>query len=703
MEFLGTLIGIAVVAGFLYIFIGPFVKIGIESAQKRRRKEKIEQVQSLKRQYPDAYKEWFGNDYYFSSMSDYELDRRVSKSLYEWQSKQRSIEEQRERERREHEKILEQKRKERERLEKRRNQANDVCKKYPNAIKKRLGLSSVYSEESIEKVLQLSVRVLQLEETEILDEIRRKQAEIDKKYKTIESKYPNGLELVKKLRSAMRSVDEIYSVYERSSIKRGSPVHNTNEKIIKIPEDVFKKFESISVEYDLMQSWAKRQSEFTDTIPNICKSVAPNFGYYHYTVSMEGVTETGETVAYKFKIWQPFYSAHCLSQSIDYWEYGYLKRNAGEISEFLSCNRYFNSAGYEQTVALIKALGEDCVVVLADSGLGTTWDAIEEFHFKNLKDSLTKKGINYLDIRDIEFITQYKPSTIAVVELLSNNDRLMKTCQDILQQSKQFKPVIVYISLRKEYSEEEVVELVERKVQEKREAEERERREKEARERREREEAERRAREVREAEERRKREEAARKAREEKQRLYSISHTQKVNASAIRNHLTSNGVRCFYHFTDRRNLESIKKQGGLYSWHYCEDHGITIPYPGGNGTSRSLDSYHGLSDYVRLSFCTDHPMKWVLEQKGYDIVLLRVKIDVACLEGTLFSDINATDNNHRHGGTLDDLKRVNIPATQENYVSRTSPIFKQHQAEVMVKTFIPLEYIEIPGTTQQGY
>ena len=108
MEFLGTLIGIAVVVGFLYIFIGPFVKIGIESAQERRRKEKIEQVQSLKRQYPDAYKEWYGNDYYFSSMSDYELDRRVSKSLYEWQSKQRSIEKQREHERRERERILEQ-------------------------------------------------------------------------------------------------------------------------------------------------------------------------------------------------------------------------------------------------------------------------------------------------------------------------------------------------------------------------------------------------------------------------------------------------------------------------------------------------------------------------------------------------------------------------------------------------------------------
>ena len=215
-----------------------------------------------------------------------------------------------------------------------------------------------------------------------------------------------------------------------------------------------------------------------------------------------------------------------------------------------------------------------------------------------------------------------------------------------------------------------------------------------AKERREREEA---AKNAREEEARRKREEAQRKEQEEKERLYRLSHTLKTNSAAIKRHLTANGVRYFYHFTDKRNLDSIRKMGGLYSWQYCDDHNIEIERPGGDSTSRSLDRRHGLQDYVRVSFCTDHPMKWVLEQRGYDMVLLKVKIDVACLEGTLFSDMNATDSNHHHGGTLEDLQRINIPATQQNFVSRESDIFKQHQAEVMVKTFIPLEYIEMPN------
>lgn len=70
--------------------------------------------------------------------------------------------------------------------------------------------------------------------------------------------------------------------------------------------------------------------------------------------------------------------------------------------------------------------------------------------------------------------------------------------------------------------------LNKRKEKEISDAVEKERREREARDRREREEAEIRARESRKAEERRKRDKAARNAREEQQRLYSISHTQKL-------------------------------------------------------------------------------------------------------------------------------------------------------------------------------
>lgn len=228
---------------------------------------------------------------------------------------------------------------------------------------------------------------------------------------------------------------------------------------------------------------------------------------------------------------------------------------------------------------------------------------------------------------------------------------------------------------------------------EQRESRERQRREEERRKREAKEAEERRRREAKEAEERRKREEGRRKEQEERDRIYQVTHTLKTNNIAIRNYLSANNVRYLYHFTDRRNIESIRRHGGLYSWNYCNTHNISIPYAGGNSTSRSLDCRYNLEDYVRLSFCDDHPMTFRLSQNGYDLVLLKIKVDVAELEATLFSDMNATDNNCRYGGTLDDLQRVDLNATRQHYLSSTDPLFKRHQAEVLVKTFIPIDKI----------
>jgi hypothetical protein len=203
-------------------------------------------------------------------------------------------------------------------------------------------------------------------------------------------------------------------------------------------------------------------------------------------------------------------------------------------------------------------------------------------------------------------------------------------------------------------------------------------------ERRDREDAERRKREVIEAEQRRKREaeERARKEREEQQRK-----------EVIRTYLQENGIIYFYHFTHRSNLDSIKRNGGLYSWDYCVKNNIDIPFPGGGDTSRNLDQRYKLEDYVRLSFCEDHPMKFGLKQKGYNLVLLKIKTDVAELQSTMFSNINATDNGCSFGPGLNYLKRVDMQAVKQRFVKKDDPNFKKHQAEVMVKTFVPIDKI----------
>ena len=71
-----------------------------------------------------------------------------------------------------------------------------------------------------------------------------------------------------------------------------------------------------------------------------------------------------------------------------------------------------------------------------------------------------------------------------------------------------------------------------------------------------------------------------------------------------------------------------------------------------------------------------------------------ISLDVAIFRYTMFSDMNATDSLHSQGGDLAALQKIRFAATQREYVRHDDADFKYLQAEVMVKTFIPLQYIE---------
>ena len=121
-------------------------------------------------------------------------------------------------------------------------------------------------------------------------------------------------------------------------------------------------------------------------------------------------------------------------------------------------------------------------------------------------------------------------------------------------------------------------------------------------------------------------------------------------------------IRKLYHFTDIDNLESIIKNGGLYSWADCEEKGIKIAKPGGGDLSRSLDRRDGLQHYVRLSFVKDHPMKFVAMNEGRisNPVVLEIDIETALWEGSLFSDRNATRNGANFGESTRNLQSIHF-------------------------------------------
>ena len=69
-----------------------------------------------------------------------------------------------------------------------------------------------------------------------------------------------------------------------------------------------------------------------------------------------------------------------------------------------------------------------------------------------------------------------------------------------------------------------------------------------------------------------------------------------------------------YHFTDTRNLPSIREHGLLSMAEVRRRNFQTVP--GGNQWSLDADKLFGMDEYVHLCFFRDHPMAYVAKQEG---------------------------------------------------------------------------------------
>jgi len=143
------------------------------------------------------------------------------------------------------------------------------------------------------------------------------------------------------------------------------------------------------------------------------------------------------------------------------------------------------------------------------------------------------------------------------------------------------------------------------------------------------------------------------------------------------------GITKLYHFTDRSNLESIIKEGGLYSWMDCDKKGIKI-----------------IGD-IPIYVARDSVEVWVnpkvfqLEGRISNPVILEIDPEVIYWKSSKYSDSNATRNDVCVGENLDAFKKIHFNSvkarTHFDLTDEEKPYF---QAEILVKNFIPLECIK---------
>lgn len=181
----------------------------------------------------------------------------------------------------------------------------------------------------------------------------------------------------------------------------------------------------------------------------------------------------------------------------------------------------------------------------------------------------------------------------------------------------------------------------------------------------------------------------------QRQRLNRQVATFKPNWQDFKRVLEHHGITKLYHFTDRANIPSIKANGGLCSWYYCQQNDITIPRPGGSSTSWILDERKGLQNFVRVSFVRDHPMLYIARQDGRinNPVILEISIEQCFKLATRYATQNAAKNGVTADTTFERFNSIRFPLLRRRYFDLSADEKPFYQAEILVLEKIPLEDI----------
>lgn len=333
-----------------------------------------------------------------------------------------------------------------------------------------------------------------------------------------------NIEDIKKLQDLYSKVDEIKALYPRGSklFIDNNPLKEDTEFVYPmIPMDVANFLKKILEEAPIkgksfvkyysdfiqakklihrlqsLSDWQQKQLDFCNFVRNLRDEQNLSWGCYSYEFPFEreiyDEASNFKTPNVKFKIWQFFIESFC-SANLDYTLCpGYSLDNID--NESLESGRItFKTWVYDKIKNFIDSLKfEDYspVVVFADTD--ERWEIYHKSsHFLYLRSILHDDAIPEFERYGYILNKDKSKKIIVVVDLITTNNQLKSFASDIIGDVNDAN-LIVYISLRKEYSKEEmqsIIDTEQKRIDDKKAAEEAEReRKREEEERRRREEA----------------------------------------------------------------------------------------------------------------------------------------------------------------------------------------------------------------------
>jgi ssDNA thymidine ADP-ribosyltransferase, DarT len=156
-----------------------------------------------------------------------------------------------------------------------------------------------------------------------------------------------------------------------------------------------------------------------------------------------------------------------------------------------------------------------------------------------------------------------------------------------------------------------------------------------------------------------------------------------------------------YHFTDVRNLPTIKELGGIYSTAKLKEMDVAFQ-GGGDEQSLQLDVISGMDQFVHLCFAMRHPMESYIKARNNEANLIYLKVDRSILyeAGVRFSNGVAYAQGVQTF-TIEETRDGNMIDFEVLYTFMPwgDPVVKPRRraaelCEILVPDFLPMKFIK---------
>ncbi|MBP7359700.1 hypothetical protein [Bacteroides graminisolvens] len=201
-----------------------------------------------------------------------------------------------------------------------------------------------------------------------------------------------------------------------------------------------------------MEEWESEQNYYS----KLCRSQVATMSHCSCcsnNIDFPKVNYKGEKMNAEYIVWQFFFFEFCMEENLDYTYFQHIKDNyqndgRGDWSDGLG-----SYISYE-IVSFVKSLNRPVEIILTEDNLG------ENPQMFIIYFDLNKNGYKTKHWRDIESVNN---KYIIVIDTTTTNEQLHFNCELINKKCKVLRPCIAYVSLMKEYSREEMQNLINKK------------------------------------------------------------------------------------------------------------------------------------------------------------------------------------------------------------------------------------------------